>query len=322
MAQPSVSAVRGIELGVRDVVASARFYEDAWGLSAVSREGCAIHMRATGREHHALTLRQTTKTSLRTIHTAAADKATVEALHDRANALGIQILEAPAALPAIAGGGYGFAVAGPDGLRVTISCDVQQHDEVIGDRTKPQKFSHVVLRSSDQSATEAFFRDLLGFRVSDRTDGIDFLRCARDHHSVALAREAGVGLHHMAFELPDLDGLMYAAGRMSQKGHKLEWGIGRHSGPGNNVFSFFVEPNGFACEYTTDMEQVDEATYPQRSAAWWAANRGYGPDAWGLCTQRSPVLAKARTGVLNAEHDARCDDIISAVLPEKMKETA
>jgi len=322
MAQPSVNAVRGIELGVRDVAASTRFYEDCWGLAPVSREADAVHLRATGRDHQALTLRQSGKTALRTIHTAAADKSTVDALYQRAKALGIVVLDAPAALPAVTGGGYGFAVAGSDGIRVTVSCDVKLHEAVIDDRTKPQKFSHVVLRSSDQAATEAFFRDLLGFRLSDRTDGIDFLRCARDHHSVALAREAGVGLHHMAFELPDLDALMYAAGRMSQKGHKREWGIGRHSGPGNNVFSFFVEPNGFACEYTTDMEQVDDATYPQRSAAWWAGNRRYGPDAWGLCTQRSPVLAKARTGVLSAEHDARCDDIISAAMTLHVKEVA
>lgn len=115
----------------------------------------------------------------------------------------------------------------------------------------------------------------------------------------------------MAFELPNLDGLMYAAGRVRMKGYPLEWGVGRHSGPGNNIFSFFVEPNGFAAEYTTDMEQVDDATYPQRSAEWWASHRPNGPDAWGLCYQRSPWLAKARTGVLAAELDQRCEDIIS-----------
>ncbi len=35
--------------------------------------------------------------------------------------------------------------------------------------------------------------------------------------------------------------------------------VGRH-GPGNNVFSYFIEPNGFVAEYTTELDQIDEAT--------------------------------------------------------------
>ena len=45
------------------------------------------------------------------------------------------------------------------------------------------------------------------------------------------------------------------------------WGVGRH-GPGNNVFSYFVEPNGFVTEYTTEVEQVDD-TYVAHDAQWW-----------------------------------------------------
>ena len=33
------------------------------------------------------------------------------------------------------------------------------------------------------------------------------------------------------------------------------WGVGRH-GPGNNVFTDSVEPNGFVTEYTTEVDQV------------------------------------------------------------------
>lgn len=311
MSEPAVHAVRGIELAVRDIDTSARFYEEVWGLETVSREGDAVRLRATGREHHVLTLRASPASRLTAIHTKADDQAAVDGLHQRAIAMGMDILDAPSALPGSAGGGYGFAVSGPDGLRITISCDVANHAATIDDRTRPNKFSHIVLRCADREATGRFFTDLLGFKTSDQTDGIHFMRCSRDHHSVALARAEGVGMHHMAFEVPNLDGLMYAAGRVNQKGYPLEWGVGRHSGPGNNIFSFFVEPNGFAAEYTTEMEQVDDATYPQRSAEWWAANRPNGPDAWGLATQRSALLHKARTGQMTAELDLRCEDIIT-----------
>ena len=129
---------------------------------------------------------------------------------------------------------------------------------------------------------------------------------------MALAKAEGPGLHHMAFELPNLDGIMYAAGRLRHNGTNVEWGIGRHSGPGNNVYSFFIEPNGFAAELTTDMDQIDDATYPKRSAQWWKENRPNGsPDAWGLATQRSDRLHAARTGKLVAEMNKRCEEVIS-----------
>ena len=96
----------------------------------------------------------------------------------------------------------------------------------------------------------------------------------------------------MAFELPDLDGLMGASGRMKMNGYPIEWGVGRHSGPGNNVYSFFVDPNGIATEYTTDMEQVDDATYPHRTAEDWR-NMPIQPCTWGMGIERTEKLLRA-----------------------------
>jgi hypothetical protein len=38
-------------------------------------------------------------------------------------------------------------------------------------------------------------------------------------------------------------GLIRGAGRMKESGFNIDWGVGRH-GPGNNVLSYFIEPNG------------------------------------------------------------------------------
>ena len=65
-------------------------------------------------------------------------------------------------------------------------------------------------------------------------------------------------LNHIAFVMPDLDAVMRGAGRMSDAGWPIEWGVGRH-GPGNNVFSYFVGPDDFVIEYTADVLQVDDA---------------------------------------------------------------
>lgn len=128
---------------------------------------------------------------------AVQDKAALDCLYARALEFGVAS-EAPGELPVIAGGGYGFAFCTPDGVALSISANVARHDEVIDDRTRPSRFSHVVFRTLTCEDSEAFFCELLGFKGSDRTDHIHFLRCARDHHSVALARLTGLGLHHMA----------------------------------------------------------------------------------------------------------------------------
>ena len=315
MTQPGVTKVRGVDLAVHDLEQSTRFYCDSWGLQEASREGNTVYLRATGREHHVLALHEARQAAFLGSRLAVAGKASVDAMHARAKAFGADVIDSPHDLPAVAGGGYGFSFRTPDGIPQMICADVAQHATTIDDHTRPQKFSHVVLRAANYPQLESFFRDLLGFKHSDTTDGITFLRCSPDHHSVALAKAEGPGMHHMAFEVPDLDGVLYASGRVRSKGCNLEWGVGRHSGPGNNIFSFFVEPNGFAAELTTEMEQIDDATYPKRSAQWWRENRpNGGPDAWGLSTQRSERLHAARTGKLVAELNKRCEEVISEQL--------
>lgn len=309
------TGVRGVDLAVRDLDGSATFFRDVWGLEKVGREAGVVYLRATGAEHHALALHEAPKSGFIGTRLATTDKASVDALHAAAIGYGATVVSAPAELPRAAGGGYGFSFRAPDGFLLTVSSDVTRHENAIPDRTRPNKFSHVVLRSANFPKQREFFVDLLGFRLSDETDGIDFLRCSPDHHSVALAKAQGPGLHHMAFELPNLDSLMYACGRVQSKGYDLEWGIGRHSGPGNNVFSFFVEPNGFACEYTTDMEQIDEATYPSRDAKWWRENRpDGGPCAWRMARKRSEKLLLARTGKLLDQLNESCTETISRAL--------
>jgi catechol 2,3-dioxygenase len=118
----------------------------------------------------------------------------------------------------------------------------------------------------------------------------------------------------MAYEMSDIDGLMRGAGRMKQSGFNIEWGVGRH-GPGNNVFTYFVEPNGFVTEYTTDVEQVDEATYMKHDAAYWRSFPGR-PCRWNMAGHPSNRLKVAMAGGLigEADGDARCEDVMAKTL--------
>ena len=250
MINGKVSGVRSIELGVRDLQQSADFYTKVWALEEVGSDADSIHLRATGGEHHVLTIRERPKSSLLAVNFAAQDRASVDQLCAKAKSYGIKVLSEPAPLPGAAGGGYGFRFESPEGFTMTISSDSAQHPNTMLDRSRPSKISHVVLNSGSTAEQMKFFIDVLGFKHSDSTHMMDFLRCSADHHSIAMFRANGPSLNHVAYEMPNMDGLMRGAGRLKKNGFETGWGVGRH-GPGNNVFSYFIEPDGFVAEYTT-----------------------------------------------------------------------
>ena len=140
---------------------------------------------------------------------------------------------------------------------------------------------------------------------------MDFVRCCSDHHSIALARGKGPSLNHMAYEMPDIDGLMRGAGRVSKSGYEIMWGVGRH-GPGSNVFSYFVEPNGFVTEYTTEVEQVDDS-YQAHDAQWWNEQKVF-PCRWQMAGVPSPFARKAMGGELVEEENLRCEQVMAKAL--------
>jgi catechol 2,3-dioxygenase-like lactoylglutathione lyase family enzyme len=317
MTNGKVTGVRSIELGVRDLQQSANFYIKVWALDEVAADGDGIHLRATGGEHHVLTIRERPKPTLLGVNFAAPDRTTVDQLCAKAKSYGVKVLGDPAPLSGSAGGGYGFRFETPERLLMSISSDGTQHPDVVLDRSRPTKISHVVLNSANADEQMPFFIDVLGFRRSDSTHMMEFLRCCSDHHSIAIVRGSGPSLNHVAYEVPNIDGLMRGTGRVKQNGFDIEWGVGRH-GPGNNVFSYFIEPNGFVAEYTTELDQIDEATHVPQDAQYWDKVMPTRGDRWGTAGPPSNRMQFAMSGglYLGAEppEGVRCEDIIGRKL--------
>jgi catechol-2,3-dioxygenase len=320
MPKTSAYGIRSVDLAVRDLEATKAFYEAQWGLKEVARENGSIFMRATGKDHHVLAIHKAPRSALMSVNLGAKSRADVDALHAQAKALGTKVLEAPHELAKIAGGGYGFAVQSPEGQKITISAGVAEHGDHEQDASKPERLSHVVLNAAKYDEQIAFYRDVLGFRLSDTTDFMDFMRCCEDHHSVAVARAEGACLNHMAYELPNIEGLMKGAGRMKQSGFDIGWGVGRH-GPGDNVFSYFIEPNGFVTEYTTGMEQVKNDEYEWHGPDYWAT-AFMRPCRWGMATTFAPGFREAMKGNLVEERNNRCDTVIAQGLAQGLKGAA
>lgn len=275
----SVCAVRSVEIALPEMDAAREFYEERWGLEIVERDGPAVYFRGTGLEHHILVLRPGPEPALARLNFAAPDRAAVDRLFARLEGTAGCIVSSPRNVDE-PGGGYGFSVRDPEGRIVSVAADVDTHAHRGTRANVPVKISHVVMHSVDADAASRYYSDHFGFRVRDRTKAMDFLGCNPDHHSLAFVRGGPAPLvHHIAFELTDIDAVMRGAGRLKRSRIPLEWGVGRH-GPGNNVFAYFYDPAGFVVEYTTEMQQVDDTTYRVGTPQDW--DRPTNSDQWGV----------------------------------------
>lgn len=125
------------------------------------------------------------------------------------------------------------------------------------ERVMPRKLGHAVIGTTDLVATQSFFIDGLGFKVTDLIkDTGAFLRCSTDHHNV-LALEAPVAfLHHTSWQVDDIDDVGRGATAMLQDHPERHvWGLGRHHA-GSNFFWYLKDPAGNFSEYYSDMDCI------------------------------------------------------------------
>jgi catechol-2,3-dioxygenase len=122
---------------------------------------------------------------------------------------------------------------------------------------QPRKLGHVVIGSTDQPASQRFFSEGIGFKISDVVkDKAAFMRCSTDHHNV-LVQEAPITLlHHTSWQVDDVDEIGRGAMAMlEQDPGRHVWGLGRHH-IGSNFFWYLKDPAGNFSEYYSDMDCI------------------------------------------------------------------
>ena len=293
MSPAKVRALRSVDIGLADPEAGAAFFEKVWNLMPVAPEGGVHYLRGSGPFHHILSVQRAPKPCVIRITFDAADRETVDALNAQVKAHGLATIDPPAPLRQ-PHGTYGFGFKDPEGRNVAVVCGVEDHVDAGDQPDRPRKLSHINLNADASDATVACLREALGFSLSDTTKRLRFLACNSDHHSVVVGFSGGPTLNHLAFEMPDLDAVMRGAGRMRDAGHGIEWGPGRH-GPGNNVFCYFLGPEDFPIEYTSEMQQIN-STYRARLPGDWIWPPGR-LDHWGISARPSERMEAAGLNV-------------------------
>jgi catechol 2,3-dioxygenase len=123
---------------------------------------------------------------------------------------------------------------------------------------RPRRLAHVLLFTSDVGRAIAFYENVVGLRLSDRSgDGIAFMHGIHgsDHHMIALAKSDGPGLHHLSWDVGSINDVGLGAMQMADKGFTAGWGIGRHV-LGSNYFHYVQDPWGSWCEYSSDIDYI------------------------------------------------------------------
>lgn len=124
-------------------------------------------------------------------------------------------------------------------------------------RVRPRKLGHVVVGSTDQQASEMFFTQGLGFKVSDSVRGLaSFMRCSSDHHNVLVQSAPLSFLHHTSWQVEDVDEVGRGASAMlAEDPDRHVWGLGRHH-IGSNFFWYLKDPAGNFSEYYSDLDCI------------------------------------------------------------------
>jgi 2,3-dihydroxy-p-cumate/2,3-dihydroxybenzoate 3,4-dioxygenase len=273
--------LRAVEVKVVDVPKAAEFLEQTWGLLDAGKRGATRYFRGTGDHPYLLSLTPASAPAVDAV-TFAATAAEIAKLGSHPK---IAEFDAP-------GGGSGIIVDGPEGQRYRFVTEVRAEQKP-SERNRPIEVSHAVLNTTDAERAERFAVEVLGFRVSDRTRMMRFLRCNRKHHALAFATAEFSSLNHIAFEMRDIDAVMHGIGRLREAGYACAWGPGRH-GPGNNVFAYFIAPFGPVIEYTAEVGEVGDDYRVGSPADWtWPPGR---MDHWGISgrdTERMQAAERA-----------------------------
>ena len=268
--------LRSVELEMPDAAAAADFFTRIWGLIDAGKRGATHFMRGTADHAYVISVSEAPARAIASV-TFSGSKDDVARVYGEAQKrnvahLAMRDYDEP-------GKPHGFTLTGPEGQVYRVLAENEPVQALPADRDRPLQLTHAVMNVVDRGACEQFAQEVLGFRLSDRTGAMSFLRANNQHHAVAYAGAKTGSLNHLAFEMKDLEAVMKGAGRMRDHKVPLLWGPGRH-GPGDNVFSYFVPPHGGIIEYTSEVNIVGD-DYPVGAPEDWKWPPGR-IDQWGI----------------------------------------
>lgn len=278
--------LRSIELALPGAAEATRFLDEVWGLAPVEVRGATHYLRGSGTFAYLIAIEEASDSFVRTVTFVCSE----ERVREITQAASVHGLPFRATVSNDPGAGAGVIVELAEGELLRFLAGTGEVAPLADQHDMPVKLAHVVFNACDAEATGTLTEQVLGFRVSDRTKAMVFVRCNDNHHSTAFARAGISSLNHIAFEMQDLDAVMRGIGRLRDAGLAPAWGPGRH-GPGANAFAYFIAPFGPVIEFSTAVEKVADDYRVGTPEDWtWPPGR---IDQWGLSDKDNAALRVA-----------------------------
>ncbi len=280
-----VTALSHVAIRVPDPQGAAEFYHRVLGLVETGHDPATGSIRlstlpwsALAVSHHEIILYRGEPSGLDHLALAVPDAAALDAAMDLLQARGVRV-ERPHDYEGVHG--PSLRLADSEGLTVELIVAPPPIDRPTG---RPPfdliKLSHVNLKSPNPPARARWWQEVMDFRLSDQMGDVFFwLRCNRDHTTVAIVRSATTGIHHIAFEIASWEDVCRLADHLAANDVHIEFGPGRH-GPGKSVFMYFLDPWRIRWEILCEIVRIDdEANY--RPGFWEGDSRKTVVNLWG-----------------------------------------
>ena len=158
----------------------------------------------------------------------------------------------------------------------TVETPFQPGRSISGFKTGPYGMGHAVLHCNNIEKQIAFYRDVLGFSVSDfglSPYPMYFFHTNGRHHSFALLGTGQQGFHHFMVEFDHLDDVGQGYDLALKNPQNIAYTLGRHTN--DHMTSFYaVSPSGFFVESGWGGRIIDPES-------WQAHETFNGPSFWG-----------------------------------------
>jgi 2,3-dihydroxybiphenyl 1,2-dioxygenase len=264
----------GIE--VSDLDAWHRFAREVLGLAIGSpRSDGSLPLRMDGHAHRFL-LHEGPRDDVAYIGWELADPVAIDAVGKRLSRAGVSVHSGAAAEISARGVEVLFWFEDPNGIRVELVHGAARASDPFvsermhsGFRTGDQGMGHVLVNARNSAETERFYREVLGFTLTDYVDTevsghplhAVFLHVNPRHHSLAFAElPIPKRLHHIMLEVNSIDDVGAAFDRCQELRVPLQRTIGRHQN--DRMVSFYgYTPSGFCFEVGWGGREIDDRNW-------------------------------------------------------------
>jgi len=191
---------------------------------------------------------------------------------------------------------------------------------ISGFKTGPYGMGHAVLNVTNIDQAVPFYRDILGFSVTDyglKPFPLYFFHINGRHHSFAMVGSGKQSFHHFMVELRSLDDVGQGYDLAQLEDGRIAYTLGRHTN--DHMTSFYAHtPSKFFVEYGWGAQVIDPQT-------WQPFETHDGPSLWGherlymaeeqRARLREMRLDAARRGI-RAPNPANCAWLDAAIAAE------